>query len=189
MFAAAVRRGAIGCSLRRMYQELFAQMQKMLVQLDRWLVAGAEFAGANSFAPDELLELRLAPDQFPFARQVMIAGDTAKLAAARLTGIDAPVQADAETTLEGLRARIGVVVAYLQSLPPGAFAGAATRTVTQPRWEGKWMTGADYFVEHAVPNFFFHITHSYALLRHRGVNLGKRDYLGAVSLREPAAAN
>lgn len=171
-----------------MYQEFFGQMKKMLVQLDRWLEAGAAFAHANSFAPDELLELRLAPDQFPFARQVMIAGDTAKLAAARLSGIEAPKQADAETSLEDLRARIRVVVAYLESLPADAFAGAATRVVTQPRWEGKVMSGADYFVEHAVPNFFFHITHTYALLRHRGVNLGKRDYLGAISLREPEVA-
>lgn len=171
-----------------MYQEFFGQMKKMLVQLDRWLEAGAAFAHANSFAPDELLELRLAPDQFPFARQVMIAGDTAKLAAARLSGIEAPKQADAETSLEDLRARIRVVVAYLESLPADAFAGAATRVVTQPRWEGKVMSGADYFVEHAVPNFFFHITHTYALLRHRGVNLGKRDYLGAISLREPDVA-
>ena len=171
-----------------MYQEFFGQMKKMLAQLDHWLEAGAAFAHANSFAPDELLELRLAPDQFPFARQVMIAGDTAKLAAARLSGVEAPKQADAETSLEDLRARIRVVVAYLESLPADAFDGAATRVVTQPRWEGKWMTGADYFVEHAVPNFFFHITHTYALLRHRGVTLGKRDYLGAVSLREPVVA-
>ncbi len=171
-----------------MYQEFFGQMKKMLVQLDGWLAAGAAFAQANSFNPDELLELRLAPDQFAFARQVVIAGDTAKLAAARLTGIEAPKQADAETTLEDLRTRIRGVVAYLESLPADAFAGAATRAVTQPRWEGKWMTGADYFLEHAVPNFFFHITHTYALLRHRGVTLGKRDYLGPVSLREPAAA-
>jgi hypothetical protein len=172
-----------------MYQEFFGQMKKMLVQLDHWLEAGAAFAHANSFAPDELLALRLAPDQFPFARQVMIAGDTAKLAAARLTGIEAPSQADEETSLEGLRARVRVVVAFLEGLPPGAFDGAATRVVSQPRWEGKWMTGADYFVEHAVPNFFFHVTHTYALLRHRGVNLGKRDYLGAISLHEPVAAS
>lgn len=171
-----------------MYQEFFGQMKKMLVQLDKWLEAGAAFAHANSFAPDDLLELRLAPDQFPFARQVMIAGDTAKLAAARLSGIDAPVQADTDTTLEDLRARIRVVVAYLESLPAGAFDAAATRVVTQPRWEGQVMTGADYFIEHAVPNFFFHLTHTYALLRHRGVNLGKRDYLGAISLRAPGAA-
>jgi hypothetical protein len=171
-----------------MYPEFFGQMKKMLVQLDRWLEAGAAFASANGFAPDDLLELRLAPDQFAFGRQVMIAGDTAKLAAARLTGTEAPKQADTEATLEDLRARIRVVVAYLDGLAPAAFEGAATRVVTQPRWEGKVMTGADYFLEHAVPNFFFHITHSYAILRHRGVTVGKRDYLGALSLRAPAVA-
>lgn len=171
-----------------MYQEFFGQMKKMLLQLDKWLEAGAAFAQANAFAPDELLELRLAPDQFAFGRQVVIAGDTAKLAAARLTGTEAPKQADTEPTLEDLRARLRVVVAYLEGLSPGAFEGAATRVVTQPRWEGKVMTGADYFIEHAVPNFFFHVTHSYAILRHRGVPLGKRDYLGAVSLRAPAEA-
>ena len=171
-----------------MYQEFFGQMKKMLLQLDKWLEAGAAFAQANAFATDELLELRLAPDQFAFGRQVVIAGDTAKLAAARLTGTEAPKQADTESTLEDLRARLRVVVAYLEGLSPGAFEGAATRVVTQPRWEGKVMTGADYFIEHAVPNFFFHVTHSYAILRHRGVPLGKRDYLGAVSLRAPADA-
>ena len=172
-----------------MYQEIFGQMKKMLVQLDRWLEAGAAFAQANSFAPEELLELRLAPDQFAFGRQVTIAGDTAKLAAARLSGTEAPKQADAETSIEGLRNRLHEVVGYLESLPPGAFDAAATRVISQPRWEGKVMTGADYFIEHAMPNFFFHITHSYAILRHRGVPLGKRDYLGAVSLRAPESAS
>ncbi len=170
-----------------MYQEFFGQMKKMLLQLDKWLEAGAAFAHANSFAPDDLLELRLAPDQFAFGRQVMVAGDTAKQAAARLTGTEAPTQADSEPTLEDLRARIRVVVAYLESLTPAAFADAATRVVTTPRWEGKVMSGADYFVEHAAPNFFFHITHAYAILRHRGVTLGKRDYLGTVTLRAPGA--
>ena len=170
-----------------MYQEIFGQMKKMLVQLDKWLEAGAAFADANSFAANDLLELRLAPDQFPFGRQVMIAGDTAKLAAARLTGTEAPKQADSEASIEDLRARLRVVVAYLESLPPGAFEGAATRVVSQPRWEGKVMTGSDYFIEHAVPNFFFHSTHAYAILRHRGVNLGKRDYLGALTMRAPDA--
>jgi hypothetical protein len=77
------------------------------------------------------------------------------------------------------------VITYLDGFSAKDFEGAATRTVTQPRWEGKVMTGADYFVEHAVPNFFFHLSHVYAILRHNGVNLGKRDYLGAVSLRAP----
>jgi hypothetical protein len=76
-------------------------------------------------------------------------------------------------------------VAYVDGFSDKDFEGAATRIVTQPRWEGKVMTGADYFHEHAVPNFFFHTTHAYAILRHNGVSLGKRDYLGPLSLRAP----
>jgi hypothetical protein len=158
-------------------------MKKQLGQLDLWLEAATNFARSSGFDPDELLSLRLAPDQFAFVRQVQIAGDTAKLAAARLADKEAPVQSDDETTLVQLRARLQVVIAFLGELSEQDFAGAASRVVTQQRWEGKTMTGADYFVEHAAPNFFFHLTHTYALLRHRGVPLGKRDYLGAVSLR------
>jgi len=77
------------------------------------------------------------------------------------------------------------VLGYLAGFSAADFEGAATRVVSQPRWEGKVMSGADYFVEHVVPNFFFHATHVYAILRHNGVSLGKRDYLGQLSLREP----
>jgi uncharacterized protein len=129
--------------------------------------------------------LRLAPDQFAFARQVQTACDTAKLAAARLAGKDAPAHADTEQTLEELRTRIKAVIAYLDGFSAKDFEAAATRSITQARWEGKTMSGADYFLEHALPNFFFHLTHAYAILRHNGVNIGKRDYLGALSLRAP----
>jgi uncharacterized protein len=67
------------------------------------------------------------------------------------------------------------------------FDGAATRVVSQPRWKGEWMTGEDYFIQHAVPNFYFHLTTAYAILRHNGVAVGKRDYLGAQTKRPPAA--
>jgi hypothetical protein len=76
-------------------------------------------------------------------------------------------------------------VAYLDGFSAKDFEASASRVVTQPRWEGKVMSGADYFVEHALPNFFFHISHSYAILRHGNVPLGKRDYLGALSLKAP----
>jgi hypothetical protein len=125
----------------------------------------------------------LAPDQFAFARQVQTACDTVKLAASRLTGKEAPSQPDTEQTLDELRARVRSVVAYLDGFSEKDFEGAAARTVTQPRWEGKTMTGADYFLEHALPNFFFHLTHAYAILRHNGVSLGKRDYLGTLTQR------
>ena len=111
--------------------------------------------------------------------------DTAKLAAARLAGKEAPKHADTEQTLDELRARVKSVQTYLDGFSAKDFEGAATRVVTQPRWEGKVMSGADYFLEHALPNFYFHLTHTFAILRHNGVNVGKRDYLGALSQRLP----
>jgi hypothetical protein len=168
-----------------MYYQTVRQMKKILGQLDQWLESAATFAKTKSFDPNVVLGLRLAPDQFAFARQVQAACDTAKLAAARLTGNEAPKHPDTEQTIEELRARVGSVIAYLDGFSEKDFDGAATRVVSQPRWEGKTMTGADYFLEHATPNFFFHSTHAYAILRHNGVPLGKRDFLGPLSLRMP----
>jgi len=166
-----------------MYYVIFCQMKKQLGQLDTWLVAAAAEAKSKSFDPNVFLGLRLAPDQFAFARQAQTACDIAKLVASRLTGKEAPVYPDTEQTLEELRTRVRSVLAYLDTLSAKDFEGAATRVVTQPRWEGKVMNGDDYFVEHGLPNFYFHLTHAYAILRHNGVNIGKRDYLGALSLR------
>jgi len=168
-----------------MYYEILGQMKKMLGQLDKWLEAAASSAHARSFDPNVFLGLRLAPDQFAFARQVQSTCDTAKLAAARLAGKVAPSHPDTEQTLDELRARVRAVVDYLDGFSEKDFEGAATRVVTTPRWEGKVMTGSDYFLEHALPNFFFHITHAYAVLRHSGVKLGKSDYLGKLNLRAP----
>jgi uncharacterized protein len=168
-----------------MYLEIFRQMSKQLAQLDVWLDKADTAAKSRSFDANAFLECRLAPDQFAFARQVQIAGDTAKLAASRLSGKDAPAQPDTEKTIDELRARVRAVIAYLDAFTAQDFAEAATRSITQPRWEGKTMAGSDYFVEHAVPNFYFHLTTAYALLRANGVGLGKRDYLGALSLRAP----
>ncbi len=168
-----------------MYYEIFGQMKKQLGQMDKWFDAATAQAQAKSFEPSILLGMRLAPDQFPLVRQVQIACDTAKLAASRLTGKEAPSHPDTEQTFDELRARVRSVIAYLDGFSEKDFAGGATRTISQPRWEGKVMTGADYFLEHAVPNFFFHVSHAYAILRHSGVSLGKRDYLGTLSLRAP----
>ncbi len=168
-----------------MYYETLCQMKKMLGQLDKWMEAAASYAQTKSFDPNVFVGLRLAPDQFAFARQVQSTCDTAKFVAARLAGKDAPAHPDTEQTLDELRARVRTVVAYLDGFSAKDFQGAATRVITQPRWEGKVMTGADYFLEHAVPNFFFHLTHAYAILRHNGVNIGKRDYLGTLNLRAP----
>src|SRR5262245_35685004 len=168
-----------------MYYETVKQMQKMLGQLDKWLESAVAFAQSKSFDPNVFLGLRLAPDQFAFVRQVQSTCDTAKFAASRLTGKDAPSHPDTEQTLDELRTRIRAVITYLDGFSEKDFENTATRVVTQPRWEGKVMTGADYFLEHALPNFFFHLTHAYAILRHNGVPLGKRDYLGAISMRAP----
>jgi hypothetical protein len=166
-----------------MYFEAFVQIQKTLAQLDKWLEAAAAHASAKSFDSAVYLTLRLAPDQFPFARQVQTACDTAKLAAARLSGKEAPKHADDEQTLDQLRARVQSVLAYLATFTAEDFVGADTRKITQPRWEPKFMLGADYFWQHAQPNFFFHSTHVYALLRHNGVPLGKRDFLGPLKMQ------
>ncbi|MDP9036813.1 MAG: DUF1993 domain-containing protein [Myxococcota bacterium] len=168
-----------------MFFETIRQMKKLLGQLDTWLEAAAAFAKAKSFEPNVFLGLRLAPDQFAFARQVQTACDTAKLAAARLSGKEAPAHPDTEETLDQLRARVAAVISYLNGFSAKDFEAAATRVITQPRWEGKVMAGADYLLEHAVPNFYFHYAHAYAILRHNGVTIGKRDYLGPLSFRTP----
>ncbi len=168
-----------------MYVETIKQVMKMLGQLDKWIEKAATFAQAKKFDASVYFTLRLAPDQYPFARQVQIACDTAKFLAARLSGKEAPSHPDTEKTLDELRARVRAVVTYLEGFSAKDFEGAATRVITQPRWEGKVMSGADYFLEHGVPNFFFHLTHAYAILRHSGVDLGKRDYLGLLSQRMP----
>jgi hypothetical protein len=171
-----------------MYYETFGQLNKMLGHLEQWMDAAAEYAKTKKFEPSTILGYRLAPDQFPFIRQVQVGCDTIKLGAARLTGKDAPSHADTEQTLDELHTRIRAVRAYLSGLSAADFAGAATRVVSQPRWEGKTMSGADYFMEHMVPNSYFHLGQAYAILRHIGVPLGKRDYLGQLTFR-PAPAS
>lgn len=168
-----------------MYFQTLGQMKKMLLQLETWLGAATAHAKAKSFDPNLFMSFRLAPDQFAFARQVQVACDTVKLMTSRLTGKDAPRHADDETTLDALAARIKDVVAYLDGFTAKDFEAAATQVITQPRWEGKVMSGADYFLEHALPNFFFHLTHAFAILRHNGVAIGKRDFLGPLSQRLP----
>lgn len=165
---------------------MFRQMHKQLGQLDKWLEAADAFAKAKSFRAEDFLGFRLAPDQFALGRQVQITCDTAKLAAARLAGNEVPEHPDTEQTLEELRTRVAATRSFLADLNDSDFDDAATREITQPRWEGKVMSGADYFIEHSVPNFYFHLAHAYAILRHNGVAIGKRDYLGPLRQRMPA---
>ena len=164
------------------------QFSKMLGNLVAILSEAEKYAGEKKFDVAVLLQARLAPDQFSLIRQVQIACDTAKLGAARLadTEKDAPVQADTEATLGEIKARIESTVAYLQGFTAQSFAGAAERRITQPRWNGKSLSGEEFLVQHVIPNFYFHVTTSYAILRHNGVPVGKRNYLGDMPYREAA---
>jgi hypothetical protein len=162
---------------------LVLEMKKVLRNLDGWLAKATAHAEAKKYDTAVLMQTRLTPDQFSFARQVQSVCDVAKFSAARVTGKEAPSHPDTETTFAELSARIGKVVAYLDSFTAEDFAGIDSRTVSLPRWEGKSMTAIDYFVEHGLPNFFFHATTAYAILRQVGVDVGKRDFLGTLSFK------
>ena len=164
--------------------ETITQFAKMLENLDRWLGAASGFAEKKKFAPEVLVQARLAPDQYELTRQVQSACDTAKYAAAYLSGQKAPSHPDTEKTIGELRARIQTCVQYLESVKPSEYAGAAERRVSPPWLGGKWFKGADYLMQLAVPNFYFHVTTAYAILRHNGVDLGKRDFIGSLKLKD-----
>jgi hypothetical protein len=161
-----------------------AQFAKMLRNLDRWLEAGTAFAEKKKFEPDVLARSRLAPDQYELVRQVQSACDAAKYAAAYLSDQRAPSHPDTEKTLADLRARIRTCVAYLEDAKPSQYAGADDRRVAPPWLQGKWMRGADYLTQVAVPNFYFHVTTAYAILRHNGVDLGKMDFIGSMPVHD-----
>jgi hypothetical protein len=154
------------------FERGFAVLSKMLDKAEA-------FAEEKKIKPEVLVNARLAPDMLSLAGQIQRMSDTAKGAASRLTGGDAPSFPDDETTLADLRARIGKTVAYLASVPQSAFEGAAERTVVlKTRQQEVSYTGKDYVLTFAVPNFYFHLTTAYAILRHNGVAVGKLDYLG-----------
>ena len=159
------------------------EMKKLLKSLDGCLDKAVAFAATKKFDPNTLLQARLAPDMFPLVRQIQATCDQAKYAVGRTTGKDIPSHPDIELTFEDLKKRIASVVGYLDGFSERDFAELDARTVTTPRWEGKTMTATNYFIEHAMPNFFFHLTTTYAILRGNGIELGKRDYLGALTWR------
>lgn len=147
------------------------------------LVGLIDKAAASGLDEEGLMQGRLAPDMLPFVSQVRIATDLAKGAVARLADVEPMVLADDETTLAQLRARIVRTIAYVESVGPAQFAGAETRAV-QLKLPGMELNfeGAGYLTSFALPNFYFHVTTVYALLRHAGVALGKRDYMGQLAL-------
>lgn len=167
-----------------LYDISVPQFTKVLQNLSAMLNRAAAHAEARKYDVEVVLNARLAPDQFNFIRQVQIACDTAKLGVSRITGKEAPAFEDNEKTLADLKARIEKTVAYLGTITEADFTGGGERRVTQPRWQGKYLTGQEFALQHMVPNFYFHVTTAYAILRHNGVDLGKKDYLGAMPYKE-----
>lgn len=155
-----------------------------LTHFDGWFDKAAAHAEARKFDVNTLLGARLAPDQFPLARQIGSASDTAKLATARLTGKAAPVHKDEQVTFDQFRTRIQESIAFIRSTTREDFANAANVVVTFPWYPGKKLAAEAYFLQHAVPNFHFHYVTAYAILRHNGVDVGKSDYLGALPFQD-----
>jgi hypothetical protein len=161
--------------------ETISQFTRMLKNLDQWLQSATEYAQKKSFDVDVFAQARLAPDQYALVQQVQSACDAAKYAAAYLSGQKAPSHPDTEKTISELRARIQTCVAYLDTFKASDFAAADERRVAPPWMEGHSLRGSDYQTRIAVPNFYFHVTTAYAILRHNGVELGKRDFVGVRS--------
>jgi hypothetical protein len=166
-----------------LYEASVPQFKKMLGNLDKWLEAGVAFAQKKSFDPSVLLAARLAPNQYALTRQIQSACDSAKFPVARLTGKEAPKHPDTEQTVEELRKRIRLVQEYLDTFSVADFAGAAEREIALPFLEGKLLLGRDYLTEMALPNFYFHVTTAYGILRHLGVELGKMDFIGSLKMK------
>jgi hypothetical protein len=157
--------------------DVFANSLNSLSEL---LEKGLASATARKFDPSVLLNARLAPDMFPLSRQVQIACDLAKNSVARLAGVEPPRFDDNEKTVEELRARIAKTIDYLKGIPASAFEGAEDRDLKVPAGPDKFLDfkGLDFVQRWAIPNVFFHITAAYAILRHNGVDIGKKDFIG-----------
>ena len=161
------------------YEASVAPMIRGLENLSKILDKAVVQAKSEDRDLNTLLEARLAPDMFTFTRQVQVVSDTAKGCAARLSGSEPPSFPDEEKSFLELQQRIAKTVDYLKSFRPEQFDGAEARTVTL-KFPNSAMTftGADYLTGFAIPNFHFHLTAAYAILRHEGIAIGKMDYLG-----------
>jgi hypothetical protein len=165
-------------SMHRASVPVFVRALKVLATL---LEKGEAHAKAQGWNPDDLVADRLAEDMLPLSGQIQRASDAAKGAVARLTGVDAPAMADEEATFAQLQKRVADTLAYIQSVDPQAFEGSEDRTVELKLPGGTLtFTGEDYLFGFALPNFFFHVVTAYDILRHKGVSIGKLDYLGPV---------
>lgn len=162
-----------------MYQASVPVFLHMLGTLRNLLEKGAAHAEARKFEPSALIQARLFPDMLPLARQIQIASDAAKGCGARLAGVEVPKFADTESSFAELIDRIDKTVAFLKELTPAQVDGSEGKTVVLPMRSGDLtFTGQQFLLGFALPNFFFHVTTAYNLLRHNGVEIGKMDFLG-----------
>lgn len=166
------------------YENTNSQFQKTLRNLKAILEKAELFAQSKKVEFPVMMNSRLAVDQFPLYRQIQIACDTAKLGASRLTAKEAPPHEDGEMTINQAKSRIDDVIAYLGKLTEQDYQSASTIKITTPRWEGKYLMGNEYVIHHVIPNFYFHITTAYSILRHCGVDVGKHDYLGELPFKK-----
>ncbi len=166
-----------------LYDATVPILTKALHNLEKWLDKAVGYADHKKFEPERFLTARLALDQYAFIGQVQGLCDTAKYAAAKLTGQTPPSHPDTEKTLPEVRARIKTVIDYLGTFKREDFVGAEERAVTYPFFGGKSIRGGDYLDHMVLPNFYFHLTTAYAILRHNGVELGKQDFLGDLPLK------
>ena len=163
-----------------MYETSVPRFIHMLNNLSAILTKAAAHAEAKKINPSVLIQSRLYPDMLPFVTQIQIAADNAKGAAARLAGIEPPKYEDNETSFPELLARIQKTVAFLSTLRPEQINGSEERTILLPRRNGEVLTypGQGYLLNYVLPNFYFHVTTAYAILRHNGIEIGKQDFLG-----------
>jgi len=164
-----------------MYSASAPVFVRMLGNMLNWLDKAQLHADERKFDSTNYLGLRLAPDMLPFSRQIQIATDGAKGCVARLSGTEVPKWDDTEATLAQLRARVLKTLDFVQGFSAEEFEGSESREIVLPTRQGDPLRfdGETYLKHFVLPNFYFHATTTYALLRHGGVQLGKRDYLGA----------
>ncbi len=164
-----------------MYVASIPVFKQLLGGLSGVLTKAAEHAAARKIDPPALLQARLFPDMFPLLRQVQIATDFARSVAARLAGVEVPSAPDTEQSFDELQQRITTTVAFLDSLDPAAFEGSEAREIVLRPGTPKERTlsGQAYLLSYGLPQFFFHVGTAYSLLRHSGVEIGKRDYMGS----------
>jgi len=162
-----------------MYQASVPVFLRGLENLATILAKGAAHAEAKKIDPAVFVNARLAPDMFALARQVQIAADAAKGCTARLAGAEVPSYQDTETTFPELQARVAKTIAFVKGFTAAQVDGSEERSVTlKIRGEDIKFRGQDYLFKLTLPNFYFHVTTTYDILRHNGVELGKMDYLG-----------